>query len=147
MTPASPNSFRFTRIWIFLLIALALLSFFAMRRSLAEATRMKSEITASVSPAQLKPGEEIKVVLEITAVSPAASIEGSVLEKQSESIYRRTASKLNMTFDSSTPVLMGKAPDLHPGAVVHITAKMADDRILHAQQIVVLTGYVKVTDQ
>ncbi len=40
---------------------------------------------------------------------------------------------------------MGKNSDLHEGTIVHVTAKMGDDRKLHASQIVVLTGYVKVS--
>jgi hypothetical protein len=144
MSSPSLNSTRSNRIWIVLLVALALLAFYAMRRSLGKAMQMNSEPTATASMAQLKPGDELKVVLELTSVTPAASIEGNVLEKQSETVYRRTGNTIKIGFDAATPVVMGKAPDVHTGAVVHIKAKMGDDRLLHTEQIVVLTGYVKV---
>jgi hypothetical protein len=144
MSSPSLNSSRSNRIWIVLLVALALLAFFAMRRSLGKAMQMNSEPTATAFIAQVKPGEEAKVVLEVTSVAPAVSVSGNVLEKQSETVYRRTGSTIKIAFDAATPVVMGKASDVQAGAVVHIKAKMGDDHLLHAEQIVVLTGYVKV---
>ena len=147
MTSAPLNSSRTNRIWIALLVALALLAFLAMRHSLGKAMRMQAETTAAPFLSQLKPGQEAKIVLEVTAVAPAASVEGSVLDKESETVYHRTANSMKILFDATTPVVMGKAEDIHPGAVVHITAKMASDHTVHASQIVVLTGYVKVKAQ
>ncbi len=144
MSSPSLNSSRSNRTWIVLLVALALLAFFAMRRSLGKAMQMNSEPTAAASMAQLKPGDEAKLVVELTGVTPAASIEGNVLEKQSETVYRHSGNTIKIGFDAATPVVMGKAPDVHAGAVVHIKAKMGDDRVLHAEQIVVLTRYVNV---
>src|SRR5271154_2967770 len=144
MTSSSSNSSRTTRIWIILLTALALLSFLAVRRSVGKAMGMRAETTAGTSPAELKVGDEAKVVLEVTSVAPAASLEGNVLEKQTETEYRRTGNTVKVAFDATTPVVMGKASDLRQGAVVHVTAKMGSDHMLHASQIVVLTGYVKV---
>jgi hypothetical protein len=137
------NFSRSTRVWIVLLAALALLSFFAMRRSVGRAMGMKIQTTVIASQAEFKPGDEAKVVVEITSVV-SQNIEGNVLEKQSETIYRRGGNRIKVSFDPSTPVVMGKTSDVHPGAVVHITATMGNDYILHAKQIVVLTGYVKV---
>jgi hypothetical protein len=138
------NSSRAARIWIVLLVALALLSFLAMRRSMGKAMGMKAETTASSSMSQLKTGDEAKVVLELTRVTQAASVEGNVLEKQTETVYRRTGSTAKIVFDAATPVVMGKTSDVHEGAVVHVTTKMANDHMLHAEQIVILTSYVKV---
>ena len=143
MQSGSHDFSRSTRLWIVLLLALALLSFFAMRRSIGRAMGMKIETTVIASQADFKPGDETKVVVEITTVV-SQNIEGSVLEKQSETIYRRSGNTIRVSFDPSTPVVMGKTSDIHPGALVHITATMGNDHILRAKQIVVLTGYVKV---
>jgi hypothetical protein len=145
MSSASANSSRSNRIWIVLLVALALLSFLAMRRSMTKAMGMDAATTSGSSFAQLKPGDEAKVVVELTTVT-AASLEGNILEKekQTETDYRRTGATLRIAFDAATPVVMGKASDVHQGAVVHIKARMGADRILHAEQIVILTGYVKI---
>jgi hypothetical protein len=77
-------------------------------------------------------------------VVAAASVEGTVLEEQTETVYRRTGKAEKIAFDATTPVLMGKGSDVHVGAVVHVTAKVGSDQALHAEQIVILTGYVKV---
>lgn len=151
MASASPHSSRTTRIWIVALMILALLSFLALRRSLGKAMRMNSQTTARASLPQLKPGDEAKIVIEVTGVT-AASIEGNVLEKKSETVYRRAGNKtagnrMKIAFDATTPVVMGKASDVHEAAVLHITANMGSDRVLHARQIVVLTGYVKIEIQ
>ncbi len=142
--PTSSPSSRTTRIWIVALLALALFSFLAMRRSMDRAMRMNAEANSAASASQLKPGDEAKVVLEVTSVAPAANIEGAVLEKRTETDYRRTGNRLKIAYEPATPVVMGKPSDVHPGAVVHVTVKMAGDRVLRAEQIVVLTGYVKV---
>ncbi|MFY9844281.1 MAG: hypothetical protein WA718_01850 [Terriglobales bacterium] len=144
MTSAPLNSSRTNRIWIPLLVALALLAFMAMRHSMGKAMRMQAETTPALFLSKLKPGQVAKIVLEVTAVAPAASVEGSVLDKESETVYHRTANSMKILFDATTPVVMGKSEDIHPGAVVHITARMASDNMVHANQIVILTGYVKV---
>ncbi len=143
MSSASANSSRSNRIWIVILVALALLSYLAMRRSMVKAMGMNSATTAGSSLAQLKPGDEAKAVLELTTVT-TTSLEGKMLEKRTETDYRRTGARLKIAFDAATPVVMGKASDVHQGAVVHIKARMGPDHILHAEQIVILTGYVKL---
>jgi hypothetical protein len=144
VTLPSQDFSRTSRIWIALLLALALLSFLAMRRSLGKALRMNAGTTEDRSPAQLNAGDEDKVVLEVTGVAAAARVEGNVLERQSEIAYRRTGNAIKIAFEAGTPVVMGKMSDVHAGAVVHIKAKMGTDRVLRAEQFVILTGYVKV---
>ena len=43
-----------------------------------------------------------------------------------------------------TGIVMGKAEDIHAGAVIHVTGKTASHRSVRAKQIVILTGYVQV---
>lgn len=140
----SRTNSRTTQLWIVALVGLALLSVLAMWRGMGKAMQMKAETTAAAAIPQLKAGDEAKIVLEVTGVAAAASVEGNVLEKQTETVYRRTGKTAKIAFDAATPVVMGKTPDVHPGAVVHVTAKVGDDHALHAEQIVILTGYVKV---
>ena len=144
VTLPSQDFSRTSRIWIALLLALALLSFLAMRRSLGKAMRMNAGATADRSAAQRDAGDEVEVVLEVTRVAAAASVEGNVLERQSEIVYQRTGNAIKIAFGAVTPVVMGKMPDVHAGAVVHVKAKMGTDRVLRAEQLVILTGYVTV---
>ena len=106
--------------------------------------RMSVETTASASAPQTKVGDTAKFVLEVKALEPGASIKGDTLEKQTETVYRRTGNTTKVAFDTSTAIVMGKTADVHEGAIVHVTAKMGADHLFHAVQIVILTGYVKV---
>jgi len=131
-------------LWIGALVALALLSLFAMWRSIERAMRMEVQTTVAASAPQLKVGDQAKVVLQLTAVASGKNLEGNALEKETETEYRRTNSTLKIAFGAATPIVMGKNSDLHPGAIVHVTARMMDDRMLQAEQIVILTGYITV---
>jgi len=67
-----------------------------------------------------------------------------MLEKQGETHYTRTTKDVETTWDKHTAIVMGKADDIKPGAVVHVTGKLAADHSVEATQIVILTGYVQV---
>ncbi len=82
MSSASRNAARTNRIWIVLLVALALLSFFAMRRSLGKAMGMMAKTTAANSLATLKPGDEAKVVLEVLQITDGSSMSGLHLKQR-----------------------------------------------------------------
>ena len=102
--------------------------------------------TPSVSASELqgaKPGDTIKVVMEIQQTE-GKKVEGKTLERKDDTHYRRTANAISASFDQHTKIVMGGAGDIHPDAVVHVSGKWAADQSLRAEQIVILTGYVKV---
>lgn len=144
MASTALNSSRKTQLWIVLLVALAVLSLLAMRRSVGRAMGMNTVTTDASSLSGLRPGDEAKIAIEITNVKPGVSFEGTVLEKQTETVYARTDKKVKILFDATTPVVMGAMSDVHEGAVVHVKAKVQSDHGLRAEQIVVLTGYAKL---
>jgi hypothetical protein len=144
MPLVSLNSARGNRIWIFVLMALAVLAFLAMRRDVGRAMKMRAESMAPGSVQKWKPGQQAKIVLELTAVHEGARAQGRLLEKQTETQYRQTPTLVRVAYDSATSVVMGKAADIRVGAAVRVTGTVQSDQTLKASQIVVLTGYVKV---
>ena len=144
MTSASPRRFPSNRLWIFVLMGLAVLAFLAMRRDVSRAMKMKTETLAPAVANQLRPGESAKLVLELTTVDAGMSAQGRLLEKQSETSYKRTPELLRVVYDAATPVVMGKPADIHTGGVVYVSGQVQRDRTVQATQIVVLTGYVTV---
>jgi hypothetical protein len=80
----------------------------------------------------------------LTSVTAGTRAEGRVLERQTETVYRRSANTVRVAFSASTPVVMGKTSDVQPGAVVHVSGTVGEDQTLNATQIVILTGYVQV---
>jgi hypothetical protein len=93
--------------------------------------------------AQLKPQDSTKIVVDVTEASEER-IRGKLLEKQDETHYARTGNQAEIVWGKDTALVMGKAEDIHTGAIVHVTGKVTDDHSVRAQQIVILTGYVQV---
>ncbi len=141
--PDSAFFSKSTRTWIFACIALALLVAFAVWRSAEKAMEMESAASGAAAFELLKPGDLVKIVLEVTDSSPGETIKGRLLEKQTETVYNRTSTLAEADFDNNTSFVMGRAADIHPGAVLHITGTATSRHTVHARQIVVLTGYVQ----
>jgi hypothetical protein len=130
-------------VWIFMLAALAALSLVFVWRGAGRMMRMQTQAANQAEFAQLKPQDTTKIVVEVTE-APAGRIRGKLLEKQDETHYTRTANQADVAWGKDTSIIMGKAEDIHAGAIVHVTGKVAADHSVQAQQIVILTGYVQV---
>ena len=88
------------------------------------------------------PGE-----LEIAEAGSEGKITGKLLQKKTEEIYTRTATAVTVQSNRQTKIVMGKPADVHAGAVVHVTGTVQKDQVIAADQIVILTGYVKVQSE
>ena len=93
---------------------------------------------------QAKPEEKTKIVIEVEEVDERGTIHGKFLEKKTEEVYTRTGTAIVVQSSSDTKMVMGKREDLHKSAVVHVTGTVRADKSISAEQIVILTGYVKV---
>ena len=129
--------------WIFLLAVLATLSAVFVWRGAEKAMKMHPEAANHAQFAQLRPQETAKVVVEVLETSEAM-IRGRLLDKKDDTHYARTQNEANILWHSGTAIVMGKAADVHPGAIIHVTGTVAGDHSLQARQIVILTGYVQV---
>jgi hypothetical protein len=91
-------------------------------------------------------GDTAKFVEEISD-SKTGTLTGIVLKKKTDDLYLRTSDRATVHWDNQTKIVMGKSDDLHSGAIVHITASVLQDHTFAAQQLVILTGYVKAQSQ
>lgn len=131
------------RTLIFLLVAFALLIITVGWRVGSRAMKMNADADVTAQLDDVQPGEEVKVVLEVTG-SAAQTLRGTLLDKQTETIYKRSDRGAEVIWDADTKVVMGKTAHIHSGAVIHVTGTgLAGDKI-KARQIVILSGYVKV---
>jgi hypothetical protein len=128
---------------IFMLAAIAVLSVAFVWSGAGKMLRMRTQAASHAELAQLKSGDEAKVVVEITEAN-AGKIRGKLLERRDETHYSRTVNVAEVSWNQDTKLVMGKAEDVHVGAVVHVTGKVGADRGVQASQIVILTGYVQV---
>jgi hypothetical protein len=129
--------------WVFVLVALAALSATFVWRGAEKAMRMRPEAASQFQFAQLKPQETAKVVVEVLEASEG-TLRGRLLDRQDDTHYTRTQNEARISWDASTAIVMGKASDVHSGAILHVTGTVTSDHGLQARQIVILTGYVQV---
>jgi hypothetical protein len=129
--------------WVFVLVALAALSAIFMWRGAEKAMRMRPQAASQFEFAQLKPEEAAKVVVEVLEASEG-KIRGRLLDRQDDTHYTRTQNEARIRWGASAAIVMGKAGDVHPGAILHVTGTVTSDHGLQARQIVILTGYVQV---
>lgn len=89
-------------------------------------------------------GTALDVVVEVTG-SSAGDITARLLDKHGDG-YRRGADSLQLHLVPEVKFMMGGRADLKPGAVlqVHGILESASRRLLDAEQVVFLTGYLKV---
>jgi len=113
-------------------------------RAATRMMRMSSASAASAAATQsFKPGAPVKLFIEINqAEKDAAS--GTMLDRKDDTHYTRTGKDIEISFDHDTKVVMGKVADVRQGAVVYVSGKWSGNGAAHAEQIVILTGYVHV---
>jgi hypothetical protein len=132
---------------ILLLAGLAVLTLGFVLRGAGRMMRMHTQAASNAELAILKVEDDAKIAIEVTETSGGGSdrrIRGKLLEKQDETHYTRTSNPAEIAWGKETALVMGKAEDVHSGAILHVTGKVSADRSVRAKQIVILTGYVQV---
>jgi hypothetical protein len=89
------------------------------------------------------PGESVDLAIEITAAGDG-SVAGRMLERSSQTRYRRTQRAVTLRWSARTKLVMGKSGDIRPGAIVQAHGPLDAGATLDADRLVVLTGYVEV---
>jgi len=143
-TKVRPNRSRARRVWFVLIAVVILLVGVAVWNSARMSVSMSAAASDEKQFAQAAPGTATKIVVEIATSATEGTLKGKLLQKKTEEIYTRTASSVAVRWDTQTKIVMGKEADIHPGAVVHVTGTVRDDHAIQADQVVILTGYVKV---
>ncbi len=135
-------------VWFVLIALVALLFTFVVWKSGSMAKTMSAAAASDEQDfSRSAVGSSAKFVLEIADASSEGKITGKLLQKKTEEIYTRTATAVTVQSNRQTRVVMGKPADVHAGAVVHITGTVQKDQVIAADQIVILTGYVKVQSE
>lgn len=146
MFPRNQSSLGFAH---FKLLVIALLILFLLVAAVWRATHFMRSMSVVASSEndlrQSQPDARLKIVVEITDADASGIIHGTILEKKTEDQYTRTQTPITAQSSQRTKMVMGKTEDVHKGAVVHITGTRGADGKIDAEQIVILTGYVKVS--
>ncbi len=132
--------------WTIFLLVLAIVMGWAVRGVLQRAGRMHTASTSASMFAGTPAGNTAKAVIRLDQVV-GNRLKGTLLEQESDASYRvaiGSGSVVAAILTPETSVAMGKPRDIAPGAVVQLAGTLDRDRVLHAKQVVVLTGYVHV---
>jgi hypothetical protein len=139
-----PNQGRARRAWFVLTGAVLLLVALAVWNSARMSISMSAAASDEQQFAQTAPGTNTKIVVEIAESAPEGTAKGKILQEKTKELYTRTTSSATLRWNTQTKIVMGKEADIHPGAVVHVTGTIRNDRAIQAEQVVILTGDVKV---
>ena len=140
--PASPK-------WIVFLSVLVSVSVWAVRGILVRAQQMSTADTSASTFASISPGSSAKAVVRLESVQ-GQELKGKLLIKQSDTVYLLPPERTPIVIaalTSDTSVVMGKPQDITVGAVVQLAGKIDVDHVLHTTQVVILTGYVSVSQK
>jgi hypothetical protein len=139
---------RARTVWFVLIALIALLFTFVVWKSGSMAKTMSAAAASDEQDfSRNAVGSSAKFVLEIAESGSEGKLTGKLLQKKTEEIYMRTATAVTVRSNSQTKIVMGKPADVHAGAVVHVTGIVQKDQVIAADQIVILTGYVKVQSE
>lgn len=111
------------------------------------AAGMRAATTRAASVLNARPGARIDAVARLKANENNNTYSAQLLESSGETTYRETPALIRIALGADTSVLMGSGTDVKPGAVVQASGRMDGAHVLHASQLVILTGYVRVVSR
>jgi hypothetical protein len=135
--------------WIIFLAVLAAVGVWAFRGVLVRAQQMSTADTTASTFASISPGSSAKAVVRLESVS-GKELKGTLLEKQGDTVYLLPSESTPTVIAVLTPdtsVVMGKPKDIAVGAVVQLAGVLDADHALQTNQVVILTGYVRVSQK
>ena len=133
--------------WTFFVVLFAAVTAWAIRGVLARAQQMKAADISASALASVAPGSPAKAVVRLDHVAGKES-KGTLLQRQSDTVYLlpSESSAVKAILTPETSVVMGKPQEIVAGAIVQLDGTMDENHVLRASQVVILTGYVRLSE-
>lgn len=134
--------------WSLFSLVLAVGIAWAGRDVLLRAGQMKPADTPVSAFSAMTAGSRTKAVVLLHAVD-GRDLKGKLLERETDTVYRTTSapgSSIEAVLKPDTFIVMGKPADIVPGAIVQISGTLNANHSLQTDQIVILTGYVHLSE-
>ena len=135
--------------WVIFLAALAAVAVWAVRGVWVRAQQMSTADTTASAFASIAPGSSAKAVVRLDSVK-GNELKGTLLERQSDTVYHLPSATTRPVIAVLTPdtsVVMGRPQDIAVGAVVQLAGTIGANHVLQPTQVVILTGYVRVSQE
>lgn len=130
------------------LLLLAVVMVWAIRGVLLRADRMKAADTQASAFLAMTAGTQTKAVVILDAVA-GKELKARLLKRETDTDYRQTnvtGSAIDAILMPETSVVMGKSRDIVPGAIVQISGTLDANHALETNEVVILTGYVHLSE-
>ena len=93
--------------------------------------------------ARATPGQSVQIAVRITSVK-RTTLFAELLRHESDTISKATGKQVILYFADGTPVIMGTASDIEPGAVLYVYGIVTKQNNVDVKRAVVDTRFVKV---
>ena len=103
-----------------------------------------TNVGTQTQTAAVTPGSLARFVCQITSTAANNRMNGLILQKNSDGSYSSTGSSVSIQWDPNRSITMGSRQDVHQGAILQVSGPVGSDRVVYADQIVILTGIVTV---
>jgi len=94
-------------------------------------------------------GSKVDLVLSVSEVSVSQKLTGTFLvsdEAEPFNVFHRTQERILAEWAPSTRIIMGVADEIVPGALLRITGKIDENRLVHVEQLVILTKVARTVE-
>ncbi|GHO82140.1 hypothetical protein [Dictyobacter formicarum] len=102
------------------------------------------QIATGPQLASVTAGSQTSVVCEVISSSSNNSLEGYVLERANNGSYQRTNNIVHVVWGAKQQVSVGRNQDIHQGAIVQADGHVDAAKVLHADQLSVITNFIKL---
>jgi hypothetical protein len=109
------------------------------------ANAMQPAATPAAAVIGAPEGSIIETVARLREPTAAGAYTAELLERIDDTTYRATGKTIRLALAPETKVVMGAASDVNPGAVVQLKGTLDANRVVHANRVVILTDFVKVS--
>ena len=103
-----------------------------------------ANVGTQAGSAVLTPGSHATFVCQITATAADNRMSGLLLRGNSDGSFSSTGGRVSIQWSPNQSLTMGTRQDVHPGAILQVSGTIDHNSVVHADQIVILTGVVTV---
>lgn len=126
-------------------VAAILVPVYVMRASMiSQLAGSPANVGTQTGSAALTPGSHARFVCRITATAANNRMSGRLLKENRDGSFSSTGSSVSIQWNPNQSLTMGTRQDVHPGAILQVSGTVDRHSVVHADQIVVLTGEVSV---
>jgi len=130
---------------ILAVVAAILVPLYILRNTmLSQFAGTPANVGTRAHSAAVTPGSLARFVCQVTSTPAKNRMNGRILIENSDGSYSSTGSNISIQWDPNRSLAMGSGQDVHPGAILQVSGPVDTGGVVHANQIVILTGIVTV---